>query len=111
MPRRIGQEPVQHGSERCDTRAGRDKDSVARGRAQDEVTKRSLTADFLTLFHVAEKVRHKAILHAIQAECEAVVVSWRGSDGVSTGDFFAICFVGLKGQPLPGDETKSRHTR
>src|ERR1700730_10032748 len=80
MPRRIRQQPMQHGTERRNTGAGRDEDGVAQWRPQDEVAERPLAADFLALFHVAEKIGHKAILHPTQTKCEAVVVSRRGSD-------------------------------
>ena len=71
--------------------------------------KRPLAGDLFTLFHVAQKIRHEAVLHPVEAEREAVVVSGRGSDGIGAGDFFAVGLVGLEGQPLPGDEAEARH--
>ncbi len=84
------------------------KTRVAQWRPQDEVAEWSLAADFFTLFHVAKKIRHEAVLHAIQAESKAVVLPGRGSDGVGAGDLFAVGLVGFEGEPLAGDEAEAR---
>src|SRR3984893_7497130 len=90
MPSGIGEQPMQHGTERCDTRAGGDKDGIVQGRPQDKVTERPLASDFLAFFDVAEKVRHEAVLHAVQAESKPVFVFRRGRDGIITVDFSTV---------------------
>ena len=79
-------------------------------RSQDEVSERPLAGDLFSLFHVAEKIGHEAVLHPVEAEREAIVLSGRGRDGIGAGDFFAVGLVGLEGQPLAGDEAEARHT-
>ena len=79
-------------------------------RPQDEVAERPLAADLFAYVHVTEEIRHEAVLHPVEAECKAIVLSRRGGDGVGAGDFLAIGLVGLEGQPLPGDEAEARHT-
>src|SRR6266849_2969534 len=107
MSCRIGQQPMQHGAERRDAGTGCDKDGIAQRRPQNEVAERPLAADFITLSHVAEKIRHEAVLHAVEAESEAIVVSRWGSDGVGARDLLAVGLVGFKREPLPGDETEA----
>ena len=67
-------------------------------------------ADLFAHFHVAQKIRHEAILHPVEAEREAIVLSRWGRDGIGAGDFFAVGLVGLERQPLAGDEAEARHT-
>src|SRR6202166_4721393 len=62
------QQPVQHGAERRDPGSSGNEQSVAQGRAQNEIAERSLKRDGRALIETAEIVRHKSILHAIQAE-------------------------------------------
>ena len=107
MTRVIGQQPLQHRAERCDAGTGRDKNGIAQRRTQDEVAERPLSANFLTFIHVAKKIRHETILYAVQAERETVVISRRGSDGVSAGDLFAVGLISSKGKPLPGNKTEA----
>src|SRR5437870_11467097 len=80
MARLIAQQPVQHRAKRRDARAGRNENRVAYRRAQDEVTERALATNLILFFHVAEKVRHEPVLHAIKTECEARIVSRWGRD-------------------------------
>ncbi len=108
MTSRVGQQPVQHRTERRDSGAGGDEQGIAQRRPQDKVAEWSLAADFFILFHVAKKIRHEAVLHPVQTESQSVVLSGRGSDGISAGNLFAVGLVGLKGEPLAGDEAETR---
>ena len=99
---------MEHGTERRDPCAGSNENRIAHGRAQDEIAEWPLTAYFLAFFHVAKKIGHEAVLHAVQTQGELVAVRRRGSDGVGAGDLFAIGFVGFEGEPLSGNEPKSR---
>src|SRR5882724_11552984 len=77
MARRIGQQPMQHGTERSDTGAGGDEDGIAQRWTQDEIAERPLAGDVIALFHVAEKIRHEAVLYPVEAESESGVLSGR----------------------------------
>ena len=68
---------MQHGAERSDAGAGSNKNGIAQRRPQDEIAERALAADFVALFHIAEKIRHEAVLHPVQAEREAIVLTRR----------------------------------
>src|SRR5207249_4476209 len=86
----IGQKPVQHGTKRSNTCAGSNKDGVADWRVQNEITKRTLATDFFAFPHVAQKVRHEAVLNSIETESESIVLRGRRSDGVGASELFAI---------------------
>src|SRR6266849_2180206 len=101
---------MKHRSERRNARPSGDKDRVAQGRAQDEIAEGPLAGNLGAFPHVAEKVRHEAILHPVKAESEAVVRSRRGSDGISAGDLLAIGLVRLQGEPLSGYEAETAKT-
>src|SRR5713101_222503 len=52
----ISQHPMQHRTERGDTRASGNENRVAHGRAQNEIAERSLAGNLPSFFHVAEKI-------------------------------------------------------
>ena len=110
MTNRVRQQPMQHGAKRRHAGSGGDEDGIAQRRPQDEIAERPLAADRFAYFHVTEEIRHEAVLHPVEAECKAIVLSRRGGDGVGPGDLFAVGLVRLERQPLPGDETETRHT-
>src|SRR5580692_4319634 len=101
------EQPLQHGAERGDSGTGGDENRIAHGRAENEITERTLAVDLVTFLHVAKKVGHEAVLHPVQAQGELVVaIRWR-SDGVCADDFLAIGLVGFKGEPLSSDEAET----
>src|ERR1700722_9324303 len=102
-----GQQPMQHGAKRSDPGPGGDEDGIAQGRAQNEIAEWSLAMDFSSHLHVAKKVGHEAVLHAVQAQGEPVVASRRRCDRVGAGDLVAIRHAGLEGEPLSGYEAKT----
>ena len=68
---------MEHGAEGSDARAGRDEDCIAHRWPQNKIAEWSLTPNLLVFFHSAQKVGHEAVLHAIEAEREAGIPSWR----------------------------------
>src|SRR5581483_1349470 len=91
------QQPMQHGAEGRDPSAGSNEDRVTHRWTQNEVAERPLAADLVPSSHVANKVGHVAILHAVQAKGEASILPatffrWRRGNGISASDLFAIRF-------------------
>src|SRR3954451_2529454 len=110
MPRWVCQQPVQHGTEGSDAGTGCDEDSFAHRGAKNEITKWPLARNLVALVHVAEKIRHEAVLHAIEAQGKVAICRWRRGDRVGPRNFLAIGFRVLERKPLSGYETKARDT-
>src|SRR5258708_21516578 len=96
MPGKIFQQPVQNRSKGSDAGSRGDEHRVPQRRTEDEAAEGTLKSDFLALCHVAEVVRHEAVLDTIQAECETTVVRRRRRDRICACDFLAVCFRGRK---------------
>src|SRR5436305_3701555 len=77
VARLVSEEPVQHPANRRNTCAGRDKDRIAQWLADREHPVRTVPGDRGTGFKVAEIIRHKSVLHAVQTEVEGAVTARR----------------------------------
>src|ERR1041385_441695 len=108
MPRWFRPQPMQHRTKRCDACSCSDKDPVTHGKAQNEIAKRSLTGDFISLLHVAKEVRHKSLLNTIETKCETAVFPRRRRDRISTRDLLTVGFRVLERKPLSGHEAETR---
>src|ERR1700730_5517729 len=91
----LRQQPVQDGAKRRDPGSSRKEYGVTQGRAQNEIAKRSLKRDRRAFIEGAEIVRHKSILHAIQAESDVSVLGGRRRDGICARNLLPIGSVGL----------------
>src|SRR5208282_77392 len=76
----LRQQPVQHGAEGRDPCPRGNERSVTERRTQDEIAERPLERDVRAFFETAEIVRHKSIVHAIQAKGEVPVLGGRRRD-------------------------------
>src|ERR1700688_4054467 len=103
----LRQEPMQHGAKRCDPGSSRNEHGVTQGRAQNEIAERSLKRDGRTFVKAAEIVRHKSILHTIQAEGEMPILGGRRRDRICARHLLAIGGVGLHREPLSGNEAEA----
>src|SRR5947208_13425027 len=108
MSRPVGEQPMQHRSKWCDSGSGCDEYGVAQWRTQDETAERTLERNLCPLTHVAEVVRHESFRYAIEAEGEAAIFGWRGSNRISSRDFLAVRRRGSQRKPLPWDKPQAR---
>ena len=98
---------MEHRAEGSDARAGGDEDRIAHRWPQNKIAEGSLTPNLLAFFHIAQKVGHEAVLHAIEAEREAGILSWRGGNRVSAREFLSLGLDLLERQPLTRHEPKA----
>jgi hypothetical protein len=71
------QQPRQYGAKWRDPGSSRNEHGVAQRWTQNEIPERSLKRDSGALVEAAELVRHKSILHAMQAEGDAAILGRR----------------------------------
>src|ERR1700732_3276209 len=102
MPRLFRQQPVQHRTEGCDAGSRRNKNRVLQRRPQNKIAEWTLAGNLVSFFHGAQKVRHEAILHAIEAEYEMLVIRGRGGNRICARDFFAAGCELFEREPLSG---------
>src|SRR6266481_2919974 len=107
MTVRFRQQPGQHGSEWRDPGSGCDEHGVAQGRAQNKIAEGPLKRDGRAFAETTEIVRHKSILHAIQAEGDVPVLGRRRRDRICARHLLAIGSIGLYREPLPGNEAET----
>src|SRR5450631_33453 len=91
----LGQQPMQHGAERRNPGSSGDEHGVAQRRAQNEITERPLKRNLRAFGEAAEMVRHKSILHAIQAEGDMPVLGRRGRDRIRASHLLSVGSRGL----------------
>ena len=60
--------------------------------------------------HVAQKVRHEAVLNSIETERESIVLRGRRSDGVGASELFTIGLGLFQRQPLAGYKAEARNS-
>src|SRR5258708_22924479 len=102
----LRQEPAKHGAKRRNPRSSGNKHGVAQRRAKNEVAEWSLKFDCRAFVKTAEIVRHKSILHAIQAEGDVSGFVRRRSDRIHARDLLPIGGVGLNREPLSRTKAK-----
>src|SRR5271163_2601656 len=102
MTFRLPEQPVKHRAERRDPGSGGDEYGVAERRTQGEIPERPLKRYSFARSCIAEMVRHKSVLHAVEAEGDASVFRWRRGDGICAGNFFSLRRVDFHGEPLSG---------
>src|ERR1035441_82896 len=103
----LRQQPMQHRAERRDPGSSCNKYGVTERRAQDEIAERSLKRDLRAFVETAEIVRHKSILHAIQAEGDLPLRGRRRRDRIRARHLLAIGIGGLHREPLPRNEAEA----
>ena len=78
----IGEEPLRHAAKWRDARAGSNEEPFGSRLAHYEQSVRPVKGDARADLEIAEPVRHKAVVDAIQADIEGRVITRRRRDGI-----------------------------